>query len=36
MGDAKLSPQQKNEALNAVNIDQQRSIQQIVSDALRQ
>jgi hypothetical protein len=34
LGDANLSQQQKNEALNAVNIEQQRSIQQMVIDAL--
>jgi hypothetical protein len=34
LGDANLSQQQKNEALNAVNVEQQRSIQQLVMDAL--
>lgn len=34
MGDNSLSQQQKNDALNAVNMDQQRSIQQIVTEAL--
>ncbi len=34
LGDANLSQQQKNEALNVVNLEQQRSIQQIVTEAL--
>ena len=34
MGDTNLSPQQKNEAINAVNIEHQRSVQQLVTDAM--
>ncbi|HUR46384.1 MAG TPA: hypothetical protein VMZ27_10960, partial [Candidatus Saccharimonadales bacterium] len=34
LGDSNLSPQQKNEAINAVNIEHQRSVQQLVTDAL--
>jgi hypothetical protein len=33
MQDGSLTPQQKNEAINAVNLEQQRSVQQIVSQA---
>jgi hypothetical protein len=33
--DATLSPQQRIEALNALNLEQQRSVQQIVSDSAR-
>ena len=33
INDANLTPQQKSEALNAVNIEQQQKIQRIVTDA---
>jgi len=36
MQDANLTPQQKSEAINAVNLEQQRSVQQIVSQAAQQ
>jgi hypothetical protein len=32
MNDAKLTPQQKSEALNAMNLEQQRHIQRIVTE----
>jgi len=36
LNDSTLTPQQKNEALNAVNMEQMRSVQQIVADARNQ